>query len=409
LGRGFNFKQDNLNITNDMNKDTKHHFAVEAINYATGKPVRVEIAGEIISEITEIDELKNKKLNLFVSPGLIDNQINGYAGVDFSGNSFQAEDLLRAVQSIWKDGVTTFLPTLITNSDENLKRNLRVLSTALKEDKNLKDSIPGFHLEGPYISPDDGYRGCHPLQYIRKPSWKEYLDYQEAAGGKIVEITIAPEIEGAIDFIGKIAREGIIVALGHTNASSEQIIKAVENGAKLSTHLVNGCANFIHRHKNPIWQQLANDQLTPTIIGDGLHLSAEEVQVIYKVKGPGNMILISDVIYLIGMAPGIYTFLESDVVLGEDGMLFNPDLNCMAGASFPLKKGVENMMNFTGCSLTKAIDMASLNVAGVLNLKDRGRLESGRRADLILFSRDGNRLDIHKTFLNGRLVYSDDL
>jgi len=391
-----------------MKKHETDHFAIEAINYATGKPVRVDIAGGIISEIIEIDELKNKKLNLFVSPGLIDNQVNGYAGVDFSGSSFQAEDLLRAVQSIWRDGVTTFLPTLITNSDENLKRNLRILRTAQKEDENLKDSIPGFHLEGPYISPDEGYRGCHPLQYIRRPSRKEYLSYQHAAGGKIMEITIAPEIEGALDFIKMVAGEGIIVALGHTNASSEQIIKAVENGAKLSTHLVNGCANFIHRHQNPIWQQLANDQLTPTIIGDGLHLSSEEVQVIYKVKGPGNIILISDVIYLIGMAPGRYTFLESEVILGEDGMLFNPDLNCMAGASFPLKKGVENMMNFTGCSLTKAIDMASLNVAGVLNLNDRGRLEKGRRADLILFSRDGNSLDIHKTFLNGRLVFGED-
>lgn len=390
-----------------MKKYTTDHFAIEAISYSTGKPVRVEISGGLISEIIEISDLKSSMQDLFVSPGLIDNQVNGYAGVDFSGNGFSSEDIVKAAESVWRDGVTSFLPTLITNSDENLKKNLRILAGALKEDKNLRDSIPGFHLEGPYLSPDEGYRGCHPLQHIRKPSWEEYEGYQEAAGGKIIEITIAPEIDGANDFIKMIAAEGIIIALGHTNASSEQIIKAVENGAKLSTHLVNGCANFIHRHKNPIWQQLANDQLTPTIIGDGLHLSAEEVQVIYKVKGPGNIILISDVIYLIGMAPGRYTFLESEVVLGEDGMLFNPELNCMAGASFPLKKGVENIMSFTGCSLTKAIDMASSNVAGVLNLSDRGRLEKGRRADLIVFTRDGNRMEIRKTFLNGRLVFSD--
>jgi len=391
-----------------MKKYNPDHFTIEGIHYETGCPVSIEIDGGIIVKTDEIKSLKNTDVNLFISSGLIDNQINGYAGVDFSGNNLTAEDVIMSAQAIWRDGVTSFFPTLITNSDENLTRNLRILSEAVRTDETLGDSIPGFHLEGPYISPDEGYRGCHPVRHIRKPIWKEFLGYQEASGGKIIQVTLAPEVEGAMEFIKLCSKNGIIVALGHTNASSEQILQAVENGARLSTHLGNGCANFIHRHKNPIWQQLATDLLTPTIIGDGLHLLPEEVQVFYKVKGPDNIILTSDVVHVIGMPPGKYTFLNSEVILTEEGMLFNPDLKCLAGASFPLKTGVENVMNFTGCSLTKAINMASRNAARIFGFSDRCSLTEGARADLILFTRKGNKINIRQTFLKGKLIFSED-
>jgi len=391
-----------------MKNYNSDNFTVEGIHFETGRPVRIEISGGTIVKTDEIKRLKNKDITLFVSPGLIDNQINGYAGVDFSGNTLKVDDVIRAAQAIWRDGVTSFFPTLITNSHENLTRNLKILSEAVRTDEKLEDSIPGFHLEGPYISPDEGYRGCHPSRYIRKPKWEEFLCYQEAADGKIIQITLAPEIEGSMEFIKLCSKNGIIVALGHTNASSELILQAVENGARLSTHLGNGCANFIHRHKNPIWQQLATDLLTPTIIVDGLHLLSEEVQVFYKVKGPENIILTSDVVYVIGMNPGKYIFLESEVILTEEGMLYNPDLKCLAGASYPLKTGVENIMNFTGCSLTKAINMASHNVAGIFGFSGRCRLAEGARADIILFTREGNKMNIHQTYLKGRLVFSED-
>jgi N-acetylglucosamine-6-phosphate deacetylase len=126
--------------------------------------------------------------------------------------------------------------------------------------------------------------------------------------------------------------------------------------------------------------------------------------VFYKVKGPDNMILTSDVVYLAGMPPGKYTFLESEVILTEEGMLLNPEQNCLAGASFPLKKGVENMMNFTGCSIGDAINMASGNVARLCGLNDRGNLAPGKRADIIMFERVGNQLKVNKTFLKGKLV-----
>ena len=390
-----------------MIKDKENQFNIAGIHYASGRPVILNIKDGLIGNIREIDNHDKEARKLLIAPGLIDNQINGYANIDFSGSDLSAGGVIDAAKAIWKDGVTSFLPTLITGSHESLIKNFRILHEALSRDERLALSVPGFHLEGPYISPDEGYRGCHPVQYIRKPSWDEFTKYQEAAGGKIIQVTLAPELEGALDFISLCTLNRIVTSIGHTNSTTEDIGKAVESGARLSTHLGNGCANYIHRHNNPIWPQLANDLLTPTIIADGFHLLPDEYKVFLKVKGPGNIILTSDVIYLAGMAPGKYTFLESEVVLTEEGMLKNTALNCLAGASFPLRTGVGNMMKFTGCSLEEAIDMASGNVARTYGLDDRGSLSTGKRADLILFERDGDQIKIRKTYLNGQLVFQE--
>jgi len=310
------------------------------------------------------------------------------------------------MKAAWKDGVTTFLPTLITNSDDNLKRNFKVLFNALEKNDMLKESVPGFHLEGPYISPLEGYSGCHPVKHIRKPSWEEFMGYQDAGGGMIIEVTLAPEIDGALSFIRKCHEAGILVALGHTNAGAMEIAEAVREGARLSTHLGNGAANLIHRHKNPIWPQLADDLLTATVIADGHHLLPEELSVFYKVKGPGKLVLISDVTFVRGMAPGRYNLFGSEVDLTEDGLLYNPVLNCLAGASFPLVTGIGNIIKFASCSQGEAINMATGNIAHILGLNDRGVLAPGKRADLILFKRTGASIEICKTWVKGQLVSS---
>jgi N-acetylglucosamine-6-phosphate deacetylase len=390
-----------------MTQENNKQFSVSGLHYATGKPVKVIIADGRFVDFIDAGTLSKEEEKLIIAPGLIDNQINGYANVDFSGTDLTVGGVVDAAKSIWSSGVTTFIPTLITGSHDNLIKNFTILNKALEMDARLAASVPGFHLEGPYISPDEGFRGCHPLQHIRKPSWDEFKVYQKAAGGKIIQVTLAPELEGAIEFIRLCKLNGIIIAIGHTNSTSDQIDRAVENGATISTHLGNGCANYIHRHNNPIWPQLANDKLTATIIADGFHLLPEELKVFHKVKGSENLILTSDVIYLAGMAPGKYTFLESEVLLTEEGMLKNIALNCLAGASFPLKKGVGNIIKFTGCSMSDAINMASGNVARLYRLDDRGSLSSGKRADLVLFEMDGGQLRIKKTYLNGELVFSE--
>jgi len=380
----------------------KESIEIEAIHYETGKPVRIDIREGLIDRISLMPELKQFQ-DLHIAPGLIDNQINGYKGIDFSAKDLTPDKMKTAAEYIRRDGVTTFQPTVITNSHERLLMIFRNLAEALKE-KDISNSVPGFHLEGPYISPEEGYYGCHPVAFIRKPSWSEFSEYQEAAEGNIRQVTVAPEVEGAIEFIKLCTTNNVIVSIGHTNASAEQVRLAVDNGASLSTHLGNGCANLIDRHRNPLWPQLANDLLVPSIIADGHHLLPEEIQVFYKVKGPENIILTSDVTHLIGMAPGRYIFLGSEVVYTVDGLIKNPVLNCLAGASMPLRTGVENMMKYTGCTLGEAVNMASANVARVCGFSDRGLLAPGKRADLILFEMDGYSIKLKQVLIKGRSI-----
>jgi N-acetylglucosamine-6-phosphate deacetylase len=375
---------------------------IEAINYETGKPVRIEIRDTLIGKISEVPGSPQDQL-LFVAPGLIDNQVNGYSGVDFSDSGLTTDRMIKAVWAIRSDGVTSFVPTVITNSHENLLRNFKNLASALN-DKEVRDSIPGFHLEGPYISSEEGYFGCHPSTFIRKPSWDEFAQYQEAADGNIIQVTVGPEVEGCINFIKQCTKNNIKVAIGHTNASADQINIAADNGARLSTHLGNGCANLIDRHRNPLWPQLANDLLTPSIIADGHHLLPEEIRVFYKVKGPGGLVLTSDVNHLIGMKPGKYMYFGSEVIYTADGLVKNPVLNCLAGASMPLKTGVGNVMKYTGCSLAVAINMAAGNLASIYGLSDRGLLTEGKRADLILFEKDHFRIRIKQVWAKGKLI-----
>jgi N-acetylglucosamine-6-phosphate deacetylase len=237
------------------------------------------------------------------------------------------------------------------------------------------------------------------------PDISQLISFQNAASGRIVQVTLAPELPGSMEMINYCRMNGILSAIGHSNASGDEIKGACQNGARLSTHLGNGCANLIHRHQNPIWPQLAEEQLIPTLIADGHHLSPEELKVFLLVKGKERIILTSDITYLAGMPAGRYHFAGAEVILTEDGRLRSADQDCLAGASLPLLKGVENMMRFTGCSLGSAINMASGNVANVFGWNDRGALVPGRRADLLLLNFDGNCLSIKTTFLAGKVVY----
>jgi N-acetylglucosamine-6-phosphate deacetylase len=378
---------------------------VEGLHYETGKPIRIEIESGLIRNITPVDSLPEKSESLFIAPGLIDNQVNGYVGVDFSEDDVNPESIMKVTEAIHRDGVTSFVPTFITNSHEKLIRNFKNASTSLSE-VSANDSIPGFHLEGPYISTEKGYYGTHPSEYVRKPSWDEFLKYQDAAGGRIIEVTVAPEIEGTMEFISSCTRNNIMVSIGHSNASGDQINEAVDRGARLATHLGNGLANMIDRHRNPIWPLLANELITPSIIADGNHLLREQIWVFFKIKGPENIFLVSDVSPLIGLSPGRYNYMGSEVLYTPDGYLRNLKMNCLAGASLPLKRGVENMVSFTGCSLATAIDLATRNVSKAIGFSDRGHLSSGKRADLILFGFNDGKIQIEQTIVKGSIAYS---
>lgn len=383
--------------------EEKDTLTVKGIFYLDGEAISIGISD---GKIVKTDRLLpgTEMPEVFVAPGLIDLQINGYMGVDFSDQNLTIKDLRNATKALWKEGVTTFLPTVITNDRQRLKKSFTILAGALNDDE-IGKSIPGFHLEGPYISPIQGYRGAHLEKYIRQPNWDEFSEIQKAAGNRILMITLAPEAKEAIPFIRKCSASGVIVSLGHHNGSAEIIKQAVDAGASMSTHLGNGCANMIDRHNNPLWPQLADDRITATIIADGFHLNKDEIQCFYKMKGISRTILISDALDLAGLEPGKYTRGERDVVLTKDVVMF-PAENVLAGAASPLSKDVSNIIKFTNCTLGNAIQMASTNPARAIGLNETGEIKAGKRADLILFTIEDGNIVIQKTIIAGKEVYS---
>tara|TARA_X000001036_G_scaffold210443_2_gene197707 strand:+ start:186 stop:1421 length:1236 start_codon:yes stop_codon:yes gene_type:complete len=379
--------------------------SINGIHYKDGKPVSLELINGNISDISRPNELIENS-SWYLAPGLIDIQINGYMGVDFSGPDLTVEEIKKATKALWRVGVTSYFPTIITSDFSRMKKNFTILSKA-KEDPEIGSSLAGFHLEGPYISPVDGFRGAHLEKYTRKPNWQEFLILQKAAKNNIRLITVAPELDGAIQFIKKLVNSGVIVSLGHHNGSVSQIKDAVTAGARMATHLGNGCANMINRHNNPIWPQLSNDLITPSIIADGFHLNREEIRTFYKTKGADNTILVSDALDLAGLPPGEYIRGERKLLLTPNVVKF-PDINALAGAASPISKCLEVVMDFTNCSLEDAIKMASLNPAKMFSLNDRGLIKKGKRGDIVLFTMKGDKIQIKKTFVAGKEVYSFD-
>lgn len=380
---------------------------IEGILYLDEKPVSIFIKDGKIDRIDRDIEINRNSKKIYIAPGLIDNQVNGINGVSFSfGQSeLNVQGVLEATKVLWQRGVTTYLPTLTTNSHELLLKNLSILESARTDESSL-GSIAGYHLEGPYISPLDGYRGAQSSNFVRNPDWNEFVEYYEASGRKILTVTVAPEIEGALEFIKRCSGIGIVVALGHHNATTGIINRAVEYGAKISTHLGNAMSNTINRHVNPLWPQLSNDGLMISIICDGFHLLPEQIRVFYKVKGADKTIITSDVTMYANLTPGVYKNIDGeDIELSSDGRIFYPAQNNLAGSASTIDKGVGHIMKVTGCSLSDAIKMASTNPAQLYGLNDRGKIETGKRADIILFTIEDYRMKILKTIVNGRVVY----
>jgi N-acetylglucosamine-6-phosphate deacetylase len=380
---------------------------ITGLYYADNKPVVIAIKDGMIHEVRKVTWLPEKSRNLIIAPGFIDNQVNGYAGVSFTfgGGELTPDGVRLVTRELWKTGVTTYLPTLTTNSNELLLKNFSVLARSVS-DPEILGSIPGFHLEGPFISPVDGFRGAHPQRFVRPPDWNEFTELNRTAGNKILQVTVAPEIEGAMDFISKCRDNGIIVALGHHNGDATSISGAIDRGARIATHLGNGCANTINRHLNPLWPQLSDDRLMISIIGDGFHLNPDEIKVFYKVKGPDKTIITSDVTSYASLPPGKFINIEGDTLeITPEGMVKYPAQNVLAGSASPLKKGIANVMKVTGCSLEEAVNMVTRNPARLYGFDDRGTIEKGKRADIVLFRIVDNEIIIDKTFVNGKMVF----
>src|SRR5262249_24589554 len=195
------------------------------------------------------------------------------------------------------------------------------ISAACEEHAWLDDVIPGCHLEGPFLSGEDGPRGAHPREHVRPADWDEFQELQRISGDRIKLVTLAPEVAHAIEFIRRAAASGVRVAIGHTAASEEQIRSAVDAGATLSTHLGNGSHATIRRHPNYIWEQLGEPRLAASIIADGLHLPASVVRSIVWAKSTQKTIITCDASGWAGCKPGVYENELAKVVVLEDGRI----------------------------------------------------------------------------------------
>lgn len=390
-----------------VNTLTYSQNSVEGLFYLDHTPVRIEYIDGRISGIIRLDELPEGHEEIYIAPGLIDNQVNGFMGVSFvdTGSELTIEGINLITTSFWEAGITTYMPTLTTNDHDIFMKNFALLAKA-KESPASRGSIAGFHLEGPYISPEDGHRGAHPLKHVRKADWNEFLELYRASNNNILQVTLAPDIDGAMDFISKCQELGIKVGLGHHNGSSAQITEAIDRGAIIATHLGNGLANTINRHRNPLWPQLADDRMNISIICDGFHLLPEQIRVFYNAKGPDNIIMTSDVSSLGGLEPGYYINTVGDTLeLKKEGVIVYPAQNVLSGAASPLSQGIGHVMKVTGCDLATAIKMASTNPASLYGLNDRGEIIPGKRADMILFKLENHKMSVVKTIVAGEVVY----
>ncbi len=310
-----------------------------------------------------------------VIPGLIDTHIHGFGGIDVS--DFKLNEMSIALA---KEGTTCFLPTTMTDSIENLKK---ITSMPLKTDGAV---IPGFHLEGPYISKNK--KGAQNEAYIKCPDINEFKSFEN-----VLKVTVAPEVDGALDFISK---AGCLVSIGHTECDYDTAIKAIECGANCLTHTFNAMPPLLHRAPGPIGAALEKG-IYAEVICDGNHVSKSAVLALYKMFGSDRMMLISDTIRPAGCPDGEYNSGGLKVIM-KNGVASLQEEN-LAGGSLPLLFGVKKAVEF-GIDFYDAVKMATETPANSLGLK-KGRIEKGYDADLVILNDD---FTVHKTIIGGRII-----
>ena len=375
--------------------------------YDSGQLIEVTVANGRIASVDTSDEASNDAP--WIAPGFVDLQINGYGGQEFNDRELTVDRVEQVSLALDSFGVTSYLPTATTHSFEMLVHSLGTIARACETADEVARRAVGIHLEGPYISPEDGPRGAHPLEHCRPPDWDEFQRLQQAAQGQIRLLTLSPEYDGSADFIRKVVDSGVLVAIGHTAANSDQIRAAVDAGARMSTHLGNGAHGQIRRHPNYIWDQLADDRLVASLIVDGHHLPPSVVKSFVRAKTPDRCVIVSDIMGMGGLPPGLYETSVGAVEVLEDGRLVVAgQRQYLAGASLPIAVGVGNLMRFTGLSLQTAVELATLRPAELIG-HECCKLEVNDTADLILFELSAdNTFTVMKTVNAGEVVFSAD-
>jgi N-acetylglucosamine-6-phosphate deacetylase len=374
---------------------------IHARHYATAEPIEITCARGRIQSIGAPGPTAPDLRAGWVAPALFDLQINGCDGHSFNSERLTVADVRHVVEVCRRHGIGAFCPTLVTNAFAALSHGMATLCRACENDPAIAAAVPAIHLEGPYISAEDGPRGAHPRQHVRPPDWDEFRRLQEAAGGRIRLVTLAPERDGGLRFIERLVAAGVVVALGHTAATGARIRDAITAGARLSTHLGNGSHALLPRHDNYVWEQLAADELWASIISDGHHLPAAVVRCIVRVKTPARLILTCDASTLAGLPPGRYCEWDQEFEVLPQGKVVVAATGFLAGSWAFTDLCVGNVMRYGGLSLRDAVDMAGARPRELLGLPPR-RLQPGDPADLVMFDWEpGGALRVTATLTGG--------
>ena len=299
---------------------------------------------------------------------LFDIQVNGFAGVDFQQPDLAAADLRRAVDALAVHETRRFFLTLITDGISSLCTKVQNIERIRSSDPVVGEAVCGYHIEGPWLSPEPGYRGAHDSRHMGSPDIADFDRLQEAAAGHIKLLTLAPELPGSADVIRHAVSSGVQVSLGHTNASDAEIDKAIDAGARFCTHLGNGVPSEMHRHDNVIQRLLARDELTAFFIPDGIHLPPFVLKNFFCAKPVGKALFTTDCMAAAGAPAGVYRIAHHELVVGEDRMVRAPGTSGFAGSALAPDEGVNNIRRWLGLDADKARSLFSTAIADAFGL-----------------------------------------
>lgn len=307
-----------------------------ARHWATGQPTKLCWEDGVI---THLEPAVSASASLWIAPALFDVQVNGYAGVDFQQNGLSVDSLLRACRALRADGCPHLLLTLITDEWSELTNRLRQLVSIREENEELKSSILGWHIEGPFLSAEPGFHGAHNPAWMLDPAPELVRELRHVTGRDPLLLTIAPERRGAIAAIQLATSLGIVVSLGHTNAPGDVLQEAVAAGARLFTHLGNACPRELDRHDNILWRVLDTPGLVPSLIPDRIHVSPQAFRIFHRVL-QDSVFYTTDAMAAAGAAPGRYTIGMLEVEVGEDQIVRQPGRSNFAGSALRPVEGV---------------------------------------------------------------------
>lgn len=317
------------------------------------------------------------------SHGLVDLQVNGFAGVDFNTSRLDPRAFDTALAAMFATGVTSCLPTIITASAGDLAARFAALDRAVAQSPRARQMVPGYHLEGPFLNPADGYAGCHPPSVMIAPDADLVFRLEAGLSKPILLVTIAPELPGSEAFIRAMSEAGKIVAIGHSAADAQTVAMAVRAGARMSTHLGNGLPQILPKLDNTLFAQLADPDLHASFIVDGIHLPQPALRAMIRAKGIARSILVTDAVSAAATPPGTYEFAGMTIEHGSDGSVRSPGGRTLAGSALTMDGAIRRIVEWGIADAKDALAMASdhpfeliapaLRRHGV-SLPDRGRV-----------------------------------